>query len=148
MLGCPRTNLAHARALGEIGIRLSGRHSFHATFDANLHLLVQVLPVKTHRRLRMGLQLPGLRALVIGEELKAVLIKPLEQDNAAGNVSASRQRRQVHGTRLRVTAARGFIDELTQGFNGFGVQRRAGFGLFCMRKMLARRVRSLLCLHG
>ena len=96
----------------------------------------------------MGLQLPGLGALVIGEELKAVLIKPLEQDDAAGNVSASRQRRQVHGTRLRVTAARGFIDELTQGFNGLGVQRRAGFGFVLHAQDASTQGVFAPCLHG
>src|SRR5215208_79307 len=80
LLRRPGTELAAARAAGEVGVRLGVAHLLDASFHA--HLQLQRLPVEAHRRPRVRQQLPALAALVVRVEDEALLIGALEQQHA------------------------------------------------------------------
>src|SRR5471032_3492236 len=76
--GGPCAQTATQRADLIIGIRLFRADLDHPTFDA--HLTLKGRPEERHGRERPCQQLLALGAVVIGEEGKALVIQPFEQD--------------------------------------------------------------------
>ena len=82
LLRRPCTELAAARARGEIGIGLGVVDDFHRALDPHLHALAHPRPVEQQRGLRIGLQFAALAAVEVGVEDEAAGIERLEQDGA------------------------------------------------------------------
>ena len=106
----PRAQLLAARAAREIRVRLLRRDATHRSFGP--HLFIQPRPVERNRRLRIGLQVGRLAALVIRVEDEAPGVEPMQQHDAHGGTarvaigSRERQRRMV-GRRVPRRASEG-----------------------------------------
>lgn len=119
----PGTDLAHARARGEVGIGLLCTDQLHAAFDAHLNAgLAQAAPQEQQRGLRMGLQVAALGAVQMGVEHEPARIEGLEQHGACARPAVDAGGGHGH--------CAGF--ELGAGVR-LGVQRGKGGKGFCIQ---------------
>jgi hypothetical protein len=82
----PRADLAPSRARSEILISLGVAHGLGAPFDPDL--LLERLPVKTHRRARCRQQLAAFAALEVRVEHEPARVDILEQHDANARLAA------------------------------------------------------------
>jgi hypothetical protein len=94
----PGADLRHARAGGEIAVRLIRRDRLDTSAQPDLAL--QRLPIERQRRLRRCAQFPALHAVDVRVEDEAALVEALQQDHARIGQSVAIDGRQRHGVRI------------------------------------------------
>src|SRR5271157_864431 len=82
----------------EVGVGFLDPDPRDRPFEPNLPL--QIVPVENQRRVRVGLELAALAALVVREEDKASLVIPAQQDNPRRGTAGRRRGGQDHGIGL------------------------------------------------
>src|SRR4249919_2378259 len=118
----PGTQLAAARARGEVGVGFDIADGVHHAFDAHLHAIAHARPVEQQRRMRVGLEFAALAAIEVGIENEAPHVVGLEKQGPRRGPGVERGRGDDHGGAVGFAGDRGFVEQPVEGGEGFSVE--------------------------